>query len=178
MTEPQSRPPRVFDMAFLTGVEGVTEVLLIRHAQQAHRPESTVAEFTDPPLSEHGRRQAAALGAALSTLRLDAVFTSPLRRALETAEAVARHHRLEPQIIDDLREVGIYRDLPPDKSPLEVLGRDLLRAVDQRMLNERSWDVFPYSESSFEFRKRCINAIELAIARNVGERIAVVCHGG
>jgi broad specificity phosphatase PhoE len=46
------------------------------------------------------------------------------------------------------------------------------------MLNERSWDVYPYTESSFEFRKRTINAIESAIARNAGERIAIVCHGG
>jgi broad specificity phosphatase PhoE len=46
------------------------------------------------------------------------------------------------------------------------------------MLNERNWDVYPHSESSYDFKKRAINAIEAAIARNAGERIAVVCHGG
>ena len=46
------------------------------------------------------------------------------------------------------------------------------------MLEERSWDVYPLSESSFDFRKRAVNAVETAIAQNVGERIAIVCHGG
>jgi broad specificity phosphatase PhoE len=54
------------------------------------------------------------------------------------------------------------------------------------MIDERNWDVYPRSESSYDFRKRAINAVETVIATNVGERsdgrpsgrIAIVCHGG
>ncbi len=172
------RPPSTFDQAFLTGVEDVTEMLLIRHAQQQFDPDGTAGELVDPPLSEHGRLQARLLGEALSTLHLDAVLSSPLRRAHETALAVAQHHRLEPQVVDDLREVEIFRDVPPGETPGAFIGKELLEAARQRMLNERVWDVYPFSESSAAFRKRTINAIEAAIATHPNHRIAIVCHGG
>lgn len=178
MTQRQGRPPSVFDRTFLTGADEVTEVLLIRHAQQDVDFEGAMSDVVDPPLSAHGRRQARITGEALSTLKLDAVFVSPLKRALETAEAIARHHRFELQAMEDLREVEIFRELPRDQTAKQALGADLLEAVRSRMLNELSWDVYPCSESSHEFRKRAINAVETAIARNLGERIAVVCHGG
>ncbi len=119
------------------------------------------------------------VGESLSAAKLDAIFTSTLKRAVQTAEAIAQHHRhLEMQVMDDLREVGVFRDIPGDKTAEEFLGEDLLEAVRLRMLNERSWDVYPHSESSYDFRKRAINSVETAIARSEGERIAIVCHGG
>lgn len=179
MTDRPARSPGVFDQAFLMGVEGVTEILLIRHGQQEADFYGPVGDLIDPPLSEHGHAQASLLGKALSTVHLDALFVSPLKRAYETAEAVQKHHKhLELRVVDDLREVGIFEDAPPDKTAEEFMGRDLLMAVRQRMLNERSWDVYPYSESSHDFRRRAVNAVETAIAKNVGERIAIVCHGG
>jgi broad specificity phosphatase PhoE len=178
VTERPTRTASLFDQAFLTDAPDVTELLLIRHAQQVVNPEGTAAEITDPPLSEQGRQQAQLVGERLSTTNLDAILSSPMARARETAEAIARHHRLEVEVIDDLQEIGIFRDLPRDRSIGEVLNRDLLMAVRQRMLQERSWDVYPASESSAAFRKRVVNAIETIIARKLGERVAVICHGG
>jgi len=177
--ERKARQPAVFDQAFLTGVEGVTEVLLIRHGQQdVDLTAATVGEWVDPPLSEQGRLQARLLGETLSLKPLNAVFASKLRRASETAEAVAHHHETEVRYLDDLREVEVFRDVPPEKTALEFFGKELLEAARQRMLYERNWDVYPASESSYDFKKRAINAVEVAIATNAGERIAVVCHGG
>ncbi len=174
-----ARSPAVFDRAFLIGTEEVTEVLLVRHAQQdVDFHTAPTGEIADPPLSVHGRQQARLLGEALSTLKVDAVFTSPLRRALETAEAIADQHRLEPEVLEDLREVEIFRDIPQEMRAEDFLGTPFLEAVRQRMLAERSWDVYPFSESSYDFRKRAINAVETAIARNPGERIVIACHGG
>jgi broad specificity phosphatase PhoE len=172
------RTPGVFDEAFLTDIENVTEVLLIRHGQQDVNEQSTTGDWIDPPLSDHGRQQARLLAASLSTIHVDHIFCSPLKRALETAQPIAEMHRLEPEVVADLREVEVFRDLPPDQTAREAVGDDLLRAVRQRMLTEKNWDVYPFSESSHDFRKRAINAIETAIARNAGERIAIVCHGG
>ena len=177
--EGAGRTPGVFDQAFLTGVEDVTEVLLIRHAQQvAADPSAVAGDWIDPPLSDEGRLQARLLGEALSTTRLDAIIVSPLKRALETAGELARHHRLPAEVVRDLREVEVFRDVPPDKTVSDFLGLDVLKAARQRMLNERKWDVYPSSESSYDFSKRVINAVEALIARNLGERIAIVCHGG
>lgn len=180
MTERQGRPLGVFDQAFLIGVDETTEVLLIRHAKQdVDFAGATMGEIIDPVLSDQGRQQARLLGQLLSTAKLDAIFTSTLKRAFQTAEAIAQHHRhLEMQVMDDLREVGVFRDIPGDKRAEEFMGKDLLEALRLRMLNERSWDVYPHSESSYDFRKRAINSVETAIARSQGERIAIVCHGG
>ncbi len=170
----------MFDQAFLIGVDETTEVLLIRHAKQdVDFAGATMGEIIDPALSDQGRQQARLVGDLLSAAKLDAIFTSTLKRAVQTAEAIAQHHRhLEMQVMDDLREVGVFRDIPGDKTAEEFLGEDLLEALRLRMLNERSWDVYPNSESSYDFRKRAINSVETAIARSEGERIAIVCHGG
>jgi broad specificity phosphatase PhoE len=180
MTHGHARPPAVFDRAFLTGMEDVTELILVRHAEQ-HVPDwgrGPVRDTFDPPLSERGREQAKLVGARFSTQRIDAVYTSPLRRASETAEEIARHHRMTPVVVDDLREVEVFRDIPPEKPIVEFLGQALLAGVRERMLHEKRWDVYPYSESSHEFRKRTVNAIEAILAEHEGKRVVVACHGG
>ena len=173
-----ARPPGVFDEAFLTGVDGVTELMLIRHAQQYLDVYGVAADWVDPPLTEHGEAQARLLAQALSTTHIDAIFASPLKRTHGTAQPLADVHRLPIDTVDDLREVEVFRDVPPDETVRDYLGEDLLNAVRQRMLDERTWDVYPYSEPSYDFRKRVINAIETIVAKNVGERVAIVCHGG
>jgi len=175
----QARVPGVFDQAFLTDVEGVTEIIFVRHAQPDINFEGVVGDSIDPRLTEYGRMQARLVGESLSLAKIDAIFSSPMKRARETADAIAEHHKhLEITTIEDLREVGVFQDIPPDKTVVEFLGKELLLGVRERMLYERSWDVYPYSEASAPFRKRVINAVEAAIAHNAGERIVIVCHGG
>jgi len=174
----RGRPPGVFDEAFLTGVEGVTELFLIRHAQQKIDPYGVASDWVDPPLTDHGRAQALLLAQALSTTHFDAVFASPLKRTQGTAAPIAEVHRLPVETVEDLREVEVFREIPPDVAVREYLGDNRLNAARQRMIDERNWDVYPYSEPSYDFKKRVINAIETVIAMNKGERVIVVCHGG
>jgi broad specificity phosphatase PhoE len=175
----RARDPGIFDQAFLTDAEDVTEIILVRHAQPDVNYEGTVGETADPPLTEYGRMQARLVAEALSTKKIDAIFTSPMKRATETANAIARHHvHLEIMTLPDLREVEVFRDVPRDRTVKDYLGMEMLLACRHRMVEERSWDVYPLSESSYDFRKRCINAVEMAIAYNAGERIVIACHGG
>jgi broad specificity phosphatase PhoE len=170
----------VFDRAFLTGVEDVTELIFVRHGEQ-HIPDprsGPIGDTFDPPLSERGEEQARKVGERLSVDRVDVVYASPLKRALETGRQVARHHRIEPIVVPDLREVEIFRDIPADKSALDSLGQGLLLGIRERMLREKKWDVYPFSESSFEFRRRTVNAVEAIIAQNEGKRVVIACHGG
>lgn len=178
MTVPRS--PMIFDRAFLTDVEGVTQVVFVRHGEQYVPNQRTgpVGEMVDPPLSERGQQQAKLVGERFSTEKVDAVYSSPLRRALETGQQIARHHRLEPIVMHDLREVEVFRDMPADQSAADYMGVPLLLGIRERMIREKSWDVYPYSESSFEFRRRTVNAVEAIIAVNEGKRVVVACHGG
>ncbi|MBK8559867.1 histidine phosphatase family protein [Candidatus Amarobacter glycogenicus] len=118
------------------------------------------------------------VGERLSVDRIDVVYASPLKRALETGRQVARHHRMEPIVVDDLREIEVFRDIPADRSAVDFLGQGLLLGIRERMLREKKWDVYPYSESSFDFRKRTVNAVESIIAQNEGKRVVIACHGG
>jgi broad specificity phosphatase PhoE len=174
----RQRTPGAFDVAFLSAAEHVTELVLVRHGQQEYDPGAPAGELIDPPLSEMGRSQARLAGMALSTQKVDAVYSSPLRRAHDTAREIARHHRLEPVVLHDLREVEVFRDVPPDRTPLDFIGKLVLTGTRHRMVQEKTWDVYPFSESSAEFRRRIINAVEGIIAEHPDERVVIACHGG
>ena len=181
MTEAQAaRTPMIFDRAFLTGIEDVTQLILVRHGEQ-YIPDARsgpVGDTVDPPLSERGQEQARLVGLRFSTSKIDAVYASPLRRAHDTGIQIARHHRLEPIVLSDLREVEIFRDVPRDQSALAFFGEAPLAGMRERMLRERVWDIYPCSETSAEFRRRTVNAIEGIIAANEGKRVVIACHGG
>jgi probable phosphoglycerate mutase len=72
---------RSLEAAFLIGVEGVTEVWLVRHADCYEG----MSEGADPPLSPLGRQQAELLAKRVRRLNVAAIYSSPYRRALETA---------------------------------------------------------------------------------------------
>lgn len=170
--------PSPLDLSFLSNQVEATEVFLIRHAHQVLDLAGPIGGFADPPLSILGDQQAQLLGDALSTRGIDAVYSSPTRRAWWTATAMARHHETEPVAVADLREIAMFRDAPQHLSSLEFMGEEALEALRQRFIAERCWDVYPYSESSAEFRQRIIGAIETIIGDHAGRRVAIVCHGG
>ena len=88
----------------------MTRLLLVRHGQSVWNAERRWQGRADPPLSERGRRQAA----AAQPDRADVVVTSPLRRAHETARIVAAGLGLTiAEIHDDLqeREAGAWTGL-------------------------------------------------------------------
>jgi len=124
----------------------------------------------DPGLRSEGRSQAGRLAAQLSAENIDAIYSSPLRRALETAELAARPLGLAVQVIDDLAEVDRYSS---SYIPMEELRRDpdlwaVLAASAGR----------DHGETKEGFRARVIAAIERIIATNPGMRVVVVSHGG
>jgi len=89
----------------LVGVADVREVWLIRHADAYVGLESLNEGVLDPPLSSVGLDQAARLARRLSDIPLGAVWSSPLLRARQTAEAIAGGHGLEVREDERLREV-------------------------------------------------------------------------
>src|SRR2546425_1226608 len=108
----------------LVGVAGVREVWLIRHVD-AYSGLAALAEgVIDPPLSELGREQAGRLAARLAAVPVHAVWSSELRRARETAAAIARDRPLAVRTDRRLREVRTHWDdsreperLPPGSYP-------------------------------------------------------------
>ena len=73
----------------LEGERGKRHVLLaIRHGETTYNVEKRFATTTDVPLTEQGRSDAAAAAASLAGVRIDAVYSSPMSRARDTAELI------------------------------------------------------------------------------------------
>ena len=145
------------------------ELLLIRHALPVRR--ELADGPADPELSEVGRAQAERLAAYLAAEHLDALYTSPLRRAVETGAPLAGTHGLGPIVVEDVaefdRHASAYVPVEELKAADDPRWRDLLLGT---------WD--GTGESPAEFTTRVVAALEGLVEAHPGDRIAVVCHGG
>lgn len=81
-------------------------VILARHGQTEWNKEFRFQGRTNVQLTEEGKRQAHALSERLSSWPPDVIYTSPLDRALYTAQAIADRHNMKPVILDELEEIN------------------------------------------------------------------------
>ncbi len=85
----------------------MTILYLVRHGQSDWNAANRFQGHVDRPLTDLGRTQAEALARELASIALEAIYSSPLRRALDTATAVAAGRDLEVVADDGLREVDV-----------------------------------------------------------------------
>ncbi|MDG2113611.1 MAG: histidine phosphatase family protein [Actinomycetota bacterium] len=172
-------PRTPIDRAFITNDPQRTELILVRHGQQQFPgPDAAVEDWRDPPLTELGEKQAAAAGQELSEEAVAAVYSSRLSRAHRTGEAVAERHGLDVTVIESLAEIHMFGDLKPHERPLDVMSETELEGARRRFARERRWEVYPYTESSIDFRRRIGNVLEGIIAAHPAQKVVVACHGG
>jgi probable phosphoglycerate mutase len=107
MTTPRRVRSIDLENPFVDSFEGMCEVLLVRHGEQKFRENIPLGEAYDAPLSELGQRQAEAVGERLAPARLGRVYCSDMRRAHDTAKAVAKHHGYEPIVRPGLKEIDL-----------------------------------------------------------------------
>ncbi len=153
----------------------MTRVYLIRHGATAVNqavPYRLQGRGSDLPLDPTGREQARLAAEALAGLRLSALYSSPMARALETARIVGRPHGLEPLAIDELTEadVGRWEGLTWD----EILAAD--RERYERFHAQPGTVPYPDGESFLDVARRVTPAIASLAASHPGERIVVVGH--
>ena len=82
-------------------------LILARHGQTAANREQLGLGLQDVPLTEKGLHQAEALAEALAEAKIDAIYSSPLRRALDTARAIASRHGLDVVTDEGLTEMDV-----------------------------------------------------------------------
>jgi 2,3-bisphosphoglycerate-dependent phosphoglycerate mutase len=145
------------------------ELLLVRHGLPVRR-ELEVGS-ADPELSEAGHAQARRLAEYLSSEPLDAVYASPLRRAVQTAEPLAEVQGRELELVEDVAEWDRHSN---EYVPVE----ELKAANDPRWQALLRGEWTAHEESPDQFRGRIVGAVERLIDAHSGDRIAVVCHGG
>jgi probable phosphoglycerate mutase len=116
---------RALEAAFLIGVEGVTEVWLIRHADCYQ----DLIDTADPPLSTLGRDQAARLSERVRRAQPAAVYSSPYRRAIDTAKAISDDVRVDERLVEMALDVNEDGSLDLREPPSGVVER-MRAAVD------------------------------------------------
>jgi len=150
----------------------MTEFLLIRHAVNDYVTTGRLAGWTPGVhLNAAGRAQAAALGTALASARLSAIYASPLERTLETAEAIAAHY---PALaVQPLEAVGEVRYGAWQGGKLSQLRRQPLWNTVQIYPSRAQ---FPGGEAIRQAQARAVDALEALAVQHPQARVAVVSH--
>ena len=137
----------------------MSTLLLVRHGETDWNADGRLQGQTDRPLSDFGRRQARRLADELADEELEAIYSSDLSRARETAEIVAERLGLPVALDPDLREKdwGTWEGLTAvERDRVEFAG-----------------------ESTEEHQERILRALRRIAERHPGDgRVLVVTHGG
>ena len=150
------------------------ECWLVRHGESTWNAVGRFQGGLDAPLSPRGHAQAAALAAGLAGIQFDAVYTSPLSRARDTALACEVALGLAPVSIDDLREIGLG----------DWEGLTLETVLAQQGDHYRRWLDAPVDhpppggEPMARLVGRVSAALDALSARHADGRVLVVSHGG
>ena len=148
---------------------GATELLLIRHAEAVHPEPVTALEIKDidMPLTERGRMQANRLASRITARKPTAIYSSPLKRTIQTAEPIAHALGLQIRSDDRLREVEIAE-----------VGPVSLQDLAEIAIAHGGWSHIPGTEDSASIRDRMHDAIHDIVQAHPSERVVVVSHAG
>jgi broad specificity phosphatase PhoE len=143
-----------------------TTILLVRHGETDWNHQRRVQGHADRPLNATGRAQAEALADRLLDEPLDAIYSSDLLRAHETARIVARRKGLEVTTVPDLREkhFGTWEGLTDEEVRLRF--------------PEARTGHWGDGESAEQLSARVVAALRRIADGHRGQRLLVVAHGG
>jgi broad specificity phosphatase PhoE len=150
----------------------VTTILIARHGESDWNREHRWQGQADRPLTARGREQAEALAERLAHVVLDAVYSSDLRRALDTAAAVAENQGLDVQMLPELREVDVGSWSGLTREEAEERFPDGFRRWQAGF---PGWDD---GETYEAMTDRVFAAVERIAHEHAGGRVLVVSHGG
>ncbi len=150
----------------------MTRVYLVRHGQTEWNRNLTFRGRIDVPLNESGHREAEAIAEALRDENIDAIYTSPLSRSVETAQPTAVLFNLEIAPVPGLIDIsyGEWEGLP-------------FHEVKRRYEDQyRKWEEnpglvrFPRGETLDEVRERSFCALRGIVTKNPGKSILIIPH--
>lgn len=155
-------------------MEKKTRLILVRHGETEWNKNLRYQGHRDIPLNDTGREQARKVARRLAAEKIDAAYASDLSRALETAQTIAACHKLEVQVIPELRETNFglwegltYKEI--DNQFHEVMGKWI----------DNPWETrIPEGESLYEVAERCQIGISKILKDNPHKNVLVVAHGG
>ena len=145
------------------------EIVLVRHGLPLRVELET--GIADPELAAEGHEQAEKMAAYLGVEDIEAIYVSPLRRAIETARPLCKLLGLEAVVSEGVAEF--------DRNSREYVPVEELRATNDprwEKLLRGEWD--GVDEDPSLFKSRVVATVDDMIAKHPGGRVVVVCHGG
>lgn len=151
-----------------------TDFTLIRHGQTSANMAGILQGFLNTDLDETGIRQAECAAERLRDEKFDCIFSSDLKRAMQTAQIIARFHDLEVLPMKELREWHLG-DL--EGRPCAELKKQYPEIMHCFGLDGGEV-VVPGGESRLEFFRRVADCLESMAEKHAGKRILLITHGG
>jgi broad specificity phosphatase PhoE len=145
---------------------------LLRHGETEWNAENRLCGRTDVPLSKVGCRQAKSLAQCLKSIPFEALYSSPLKRALETARIISESVGLQP--VPDQRLVELDYGQWEGKTLAEIMENDPKTFC--------AWDADPGQvapaggESGLEAQQRVVSFLDFLAARHPQGHVLVVFH--
>ena len=152
-----------------------TDLYIIRHGETDWNRAARMQGHADEPLNDLGREQAAQVAAALASYALDAIDSSDLSRAADTAHAIAAYH---PHV--SVHTSARWRER--DYGRFQGMTLAEVEAIDPQAAQQwrsRVADFAPDGgENLLQFQARIAAQLQAVVRQYAGQRIAIVCHGG
>ena len=152
-------------------INSSAHICVSRHGETDWNISGILQGWTDVLLNDLGRQQAYELAEAVSCCRISQVYSSPLRRSLETAEIIARELGLDPpKCHDGLKErnFGVIQGVPKAEMNPEYL---------EQIVKRNPACYFDHGETMEGFASRVLDAIASIAKNHPGERVLVITHG-
>ncbi len=152
----------------------MARLLLVRHGVTEHNSNQQFAGYTDTELTDEGFRQAEKLSNRLAGENIDAIYSSDLKRAVVTAEAIASRHKAEIIQSPEIREMN-YGDAE-GMTFSEIHER--YPEIAELIIDLDAGLNFPGGESFKEFVKRTCRFLDIVREYEEDQTVLIVAHGG
>lgn len=174
MADEQKKDAKADDKSATEGKPAVTKFILVRHGETAWNKDDIYRGTADVPLNEQGREEARLLGEWLKNEKIDAVYCSPLSRARDTAEAIAKHHKnLQVVAMPEIIDINYGEWQGQRKTDVKVKYPDL----DRLWLTEPQKMRFPGGgETLDECTVRAKKALDILVKRHPGQTVLLASH--
>jgi len=150
----------------------MTTLFLVRHGRTGWNKEQIFRGTKDVPLDEVGRAEVLLVGGRLKGEEIRAVYSSPLSRAKETAEAIAGFYNVEVQCLEGLTDLHFGEWEGLSLKEVQKQYPDLY----QEWLKTPHQVIFPGGEGLAAVSSRAMKAVEEIIKRHPQEAVALVSH--
>ena len=149
-------------------------LVLVRHGASTWNVQHRIQGQLDPPLADLGREQAGRLAERFRGTHPAALYTSDLKRSVETAAAVAAVVGCRPIAMPELREIAL--------GEWEGLTREEITSgypdLWKRWVSDPDWDLVPGGERATDFERRVHGALDEIRRRHPHGDVLVFTHGG